>query len=153
MDKNRGFTLIEILISVAIIGVLATIGIISYSKAQIIARDSKRKDDLRALQTALELYYQRNRFYPPGSSSCAADANYQSNTSTSWDSFSTILNSTYISKLPNDPINNTTTRYYYISSGSCSAYQLAANLENDFDTNRDGSCTVFSGCDYLLTNP
>ena len=70
--NRRGFTLIEIMIAISILAILATIGMTTYSQAQLRGRDAKRKQDLRAISTALELYYQRNKRFPC-SSSCDAD--------------------------------------------------------------------------------
>ena len=53
---RKAFTLIEILVVVAIIGVLATIIFISLDKAQARSRDSRRAADLDGLQVAMRLY-------------------------------------------------------------------------------------------------
>ncbi len=55
--KKKGFTLIELLIVIAIIGLLATLGIISMTSARAKARDSKRISDLTQIRSAMELYY------------------------------------------------------------------------------------------------
>lgn len=65
--KTRGFTLIEILVTIAIMGVLTTAGIASYTASQKRARDAKRKVDLRAIQNALEQYYSICGFQYPAS--------------------------------------------------------------------------------------
>lgn len=57
MKKRFGFTLLELLIVIAIIGVLASLAAVSYSSAQKRARDSQRQADLKAIQNALEQYY------------------------------------------------------------------------------------------------
>ena len=82
--NKKGFTLIELMIAISIVAILATIGIISYQKTQSIGRDHRRKQDLKAMQVALELYFQKNGMYPPGSNGSCTDAAYQSNAS-SWD--------------------------------------------------------------------
>lgn len=164
MFKSRGFTLIEILISVAIIGVLATIGIMSYSKAQSIARDSKRKQDLTNLKTALELYKQRNGEYPPGAATGAAA--YSSNLP-SWDTFKNILVPTgagtiqYINTLPQDPslCSGVSCSYYYLyNTPDSTSFRIGAKLENSASGNSANGCAdsagsaLFTGCNFLLTN-
>jgi len=68
-----GFTLLELLIVIAIIGILTAMGTVSYSTAQKRARDSKRQGDLKAIQNAFEQYYSKNGNYP---SSCSIDIAY-----------------------------------------------------------------------------
>ena len=70
--RNRGFTLIELMIVVAIIAILATIGLTVYSGVQRGARDSKRQADLQEIQKALEQYYASHRFYPVSNSHTSA---------------------------------------------------------------------------------
>ncbi|MDO8504371.1 MAG: type II secretion system protein [Candidatus Liptonbacteria bacterium] len=62
---RSGFTLIEMLIVVAIIGILASVVIVGIGPAQKKARDARRAADLRQVQTALELYYGKAGQYPP----------------------------------------------------------------------------------------
>lgn len=61
---QTGFTLIEILIVVAIIGVISGVVFTALSQARLKGRDSKRKGDLVQLQKALEIYYNTNNRYP-----------------------------------------------------------------------------------------
>lgn len=62
-----GFTLIELLIVVAIIGILAAIAVPNFLNAQIRAKVSRVKTDIRALAQAHEMYYLDNNTYPPES--------------------------------------------------------------------------------------
>lgn len=62
--KKRGFTLIEILVVVFIIGLLASIIVVIMDKNRAAARDARRKADLRTIQNALESYYAINQVYP-----------------------------------------------------------------------------------------
>lgn len=63
---KRGFTLIEMLIVITIVGLLATIAISAASYARNKARDGKRLGDVSRIQTALALYYADNRAFPAG---------------------------------------------------------------------------------------
>ncbi|HRN97620.1 MAG TPA: prepilin-type N-terminal cleavage/methylation domain-containing protein [Candidatus Saccharibacteria bacterium] len=62
-----GFTMIEILVVVAVIGILSTIGVVAFTKVQTDSRDSQRSSRVTVISEALEKYYQQNGEYP----SCA----------------------------------------------------------------------------------
>src|SRR6056297_1325722 len=62
-DK-KGFTLIELMVVVAIMGLLAALAVISLNNARQRARDARRISDVKQVQTALELYYLDNQEYP-----------------------------------------------------------------------------------------
>lgn len=62
---QRGFTIMEMLLVIFIIGVLSTIVITGLSSARMKARDDERVADLAQLQLALEMYYNAcGRQYP-----------------------------------------------------------------------------------------
>jgi len=61
---NKGFTLIEMMVVVAIIGILSSIIVLSLTGAKGKARDARRVSDLGQLQLALELYFDRCNMYP-----------------------------------------------------------------------------------------
>ena len=61
---RRGFTLIELLVVIAIIGILATLAVVALQQARKNARDAKRIADIKQMQTALELFFNDNQYYP-----------------------------------------------------------------------------------------
>lgn len=62
--KKRGFTLIEILVVSTIIIVISAIGLVSYSGAQVRARDAQRAQDLENMRTTLLLFRSEEGYYP-----------------------------------------------------------------------------------------
>ncbi len=65
IHKDHAFTLIELLIVVAIIGILAAIAVPNFLNAQIRAKVAQTEADHRSLATALESYRLDNNIYPP----------------------------------------------------------------------------------------
>lgn len=63
-DMNRAFTLIELLIVVAIIAILAAIAVPNFLEAQTRAKVSRVTTDMRTLATAMETYRLDNNGYP-----------------------------------------------------------------------------------------
>ena len=61
---KKGFTLIELMITISIIAILATIGMVVYSSVQKNARISKRVQDLNSMKVALETYKTATGSYP-----------------------------------------------------------------------------------------
>ena len=143
---KRGFTLIELLVVITIIGLLASVGMASFTRAQARARDAKRQSDFSSLRNALEIYYAENNSYVAGGS---------------WADVETALSSLtpiYIKILPADPGGNGVT-YHYRSFDSDQTYCVAAYLEAASATSNackrlDGSdITLESGYNYGVGNP
>lgn len=61
---RKGFTLIELLVVIAVIGILASVIMASLNSARGKARDARRIADLKAVSTALYLYYDTYGTYP-----------------------------------------------------------------------------------------
>lgn len=64
MKSRGGFTIVELLIVVVVVGVLAAIGIVSYQGIQSKAYLSRSKNELRELSTATVLFYQKEGRWP-----------------------------------------------------------------------------------------
>lgn len=62
--RNQGFTIIELLIVIVVIGILALLVITTYSGIQAKSRNAQRQSDIKNLQTALEGYFQDKGYYP-----------------------------------------------------------------------------------------
>ena len=60
----KGFTLTELLVAIAIIGILSAMVLTSMSSVRERAKDGRRISDLKQIQLALELYYDVNTSYP-----------------------------------------------------------------------------------------
>jgi prepilin-type N-terminal cleavage/methylation domain-containing protein len=163
---KRGFTLIELLVTVVIVAVISTIGFVTYSQAQVFARDAKRKQDLKSVASALELYKTRYGHYPnttPGWSSTG-----------SWwirDSSGTNIGPDQINFLPQAPTatefaDSTDAagggrgyEYKYTPPASCTGtyagydgYVLKAKLENRNDQERFCTSSGDTNC-VTFTNP
>ena len=64
-QRQSGFTIVELLIVIVIIGILATLVIVTFSGVQQKARDSERKTDINAVAGQLEAFYANKGYYPP----------------------------------------------------------------------------------------
>lgn len=61
---SRGFTIVELLIVIVVIGILAGLVVVTYNGIQKKARDTERKTDINALHGQLEAYQAQNGKYP-----------------------------------------------------------------------------------------
>lgn len=167
MHKTKsGFTLVELLVVVLIIGILATISIASYSAMQARGRDSRRTTDVANLTKALELYYDDTGAFPvPGNAGSSLGNNWYSTNGTNWQAFGTLLTTTNssglqaIDAMPIDPQNKgyvgevpTTGKsgYAYYTGTECGApgqwYAIVYRLEAGTKTKgSDGPCPANYG--------
>lgn len=109
---KKGFTFIELLLVVTIIGLILSLSIGSYKNIQGSARDAKRKGDLEQLRSALEQYRSVNGSYPTTNSEihglCTNPDYTLGNTLTDTGASGYIPNLApdYVQKLPHDPREN-----------------------------------------------
>lgn len=128
MNKNsRGFTLIELIVVITIIGILSSIVGISINGVQQKARDKRRKDDVAQIQNALVLYKVKNGKYPEFVSSGGANIKKLTGLSTSLTSAS----NKFLASIPLDPSNkNNCPAYLYLHNDNRDAYTLLVMFEN-----------------------
>ncbi len=55
--KRRGFTVVELVITITIMGILITLAVVNLNSSQVNARDTERKSDVESLVANLEAYY------------------------------------------------------------------------------------------------
>jgi len=103
--NQKGFSLIELIIVIAIIGIIATLTIAFMSGARQKGRDARRDRDTHEIRTALGLYATDNGRYP--------DTN----------NFTDIA-PTYISIMPIDPTNEGNNVYQYTAESNGNGYVL-----------------------------
>lgn len=63
-QASKGFTIVELLIVIVVIGILAALVVTTYNGIQQKARDTERKTDVKALHGQLEAYQAQNGKYP-----------------------------------------------------------------------------------------
>jgi len=115
--KIRGFTLIEILIVIAIIGILVGIVLVAFGGARASARDAVRMSDLRTLEKMLEMYKIEEERYPFST----ADFQIQDQPWGSfWEGYGTV---------PKDPLSPEQDYAYVSDEGR--DYQIYAKFERE----------------------
>jgi prepilin-type N-terminal cleavage/methylation domain-containing protein len=113
--KNFGFTLIELLVVISIIGILASLTLVSYTGAQKQTRDTQRRSDLNQFRNGLESYAASNNgLYPPDIDGSIAD-------------LCTVLTN-FISVCPDDPKSDQDYSFYS-TAVTGEEYVLYATLE------------------------
>ncbi len=116
--KKKGFTLIEIMVVIAIIGVLVAIVLAGAGQARSVARDSQRLSDMQSLRLRLEQYRLNSGGYPV--------------------TLTALKDAGYITVVPKDPsTNNDYAPSPYTPgpnncgvSSKCTSYVLRVTLEN-----------------------
>ncbi|HEY4503120.1 MAG TPA: type II secretion system protein [Candidatus Paceibacterota bacterium] len=149
--RKSGFTIIELLVVVAIIGIMATVVIVALGPARTKARDARRVADIKGIYTAMQLYYADYGTFPdcdePGyAGGCDIEGfgPYTGGGDTSRDVTSShdyflpfLVTANILSSSPRDPINDITYWYGYgqnvefpAGSGQYYSFVVAAFLED-----------------------
>lgn len=103
MKNQQGFTLIELMVVVIILGILAAIAIPRYMNKKQDAIDARKAADIKVLQNAVDMYYFDNGEYP--------EANTAANPPET--DFHPLVAEKYLQDMPSDPIKGDS-KYYII---------------------------------------
>jgi prepilin-type N-terminal cleavage/methylation domain-containing protein len=145
---KKGFSLIELLVVVAIMAILIGLSAFGLQQARESARDGQRKSDLETIRTGLSFYRFDCNAYPIHTGS-----DFYTLFNPSFSSSCTGSTNTYIQKTPKDSLSGNL--YYYISDGT--TYTICASLETEGSTVPSGCPSGATGCggycNYAVYNP
>lgn len=142
-QSSNGFTLIELIIVIVILGVLAALISGNFITSLKKGRDAKRKADLEQIQRAIEMRYEDKKEYPDfatfpfGSKLCETESCAPGE-------------KVYMQKVPNDPVTSKT--YEYVPIPDENGYKLFACMENGLQIlpyqAQDSGLTCSVQCEY-----
>lgn len=155
--RTAGFTLIEMLIVVTVIGILSAVIYGNFGESSAQSRDAKRKADLRLVQNAVELYKQEHGRYPEGCNGASGEewsgeqgTNYACASSDS--QYIVGLAPEYIPVLPKDPKKGSGDYgYVYRTNVDGTVYKFVARKSVESETFIDYTGNNgFMACDVVL---
>ena len=136
--SRSGFTLMELLVVIAVIGLLSGIAVVSLNKSRAKARDAKRKADLQQLDTAIQFYISSNPTLglPAIAGWCARITPTAIGSHNGYADFRDAIVPKFMAQLPLDPTyGNKAGDYYFYNINDSSDYTLLSVLENASDPN------------------
>lgn len=149
-QRQKGFTLIELLVVIAVIGILASVVLASLNSARAKARDAKRVSELKAVSTALELYYDKYGYYPLWDQTAwGVDcAGFRGSSLTSNTFMKPLVDEGFLSDYPNDMSYNCSLQYRHEKNAH--GYRLLFHYETK--PNNDLNCYTPGGWSCIRVN-
>jgi len=146
LSARAGFTLLEMLIVISLIGILISIGIASYSQAQKKSRDSRRMADMKAVQSGFEQYYaDNNGKYPYDATNSGPGGNCPASIESASHAYLPL-------GYPSDPKNSApyTYAFYCSQSSFCLCSDLESGTGNTANLPNNPSCSYGIGSYYCV---
>ena len=149
--NNRGITLIELLIVVAIIGIIVAIAIPNLLAAVQRARQKRTMADIKAVATVWESYFVDYAYYYPGGGCSQIDGLSLPAMRLIFSSLAAELQPTYISKIPWNDGWNRPFYFYTDVSASAQSYKIESWGKDGASDDYCGSTTSFDNDIVLFT--
>lgn len=135
-QSQKGFTLIEMLVVIGIIGLLASVVLVGLGNARRSGRDAKRISDLRSIQTGLEGFYNACGHYPAENTSGCGGAPGAGVVPLDMIALNNAMSMLGSPAVPHDPTASCTGDvctgdYEYVTNEDAQTYVLKAILEAD----------------------
>lgn len=141
LRNQRGFTIIELLIVIVVIGILAALVITTYGGIQAKGRDAQRQDDLKVVHSQLELFYADHNYYPAVAD--INDADWRADNMKGLDAEAMTDPSSEDAELSSTAASSTNKNVYgYVTTG-------CTGTAPDDDTGSTDQCTGYTLSTYL----
>jgi general secretion pathway protein G len=123
---SRGFTIIELMVVLALVVVLASLAMVQYRRTITYSKEAVLRDDLTKMRDAIDQYYADKNEYPPTLSSLASEG--------------------YLREIPKDPITESNSSWQEIPAEPDSTNPAAS--PGVYDVKSGSDATALDGTRY-----